>query len=289
MVTTTDVLTRRTPARSTIGVGHRPHRRSTWWSPSTTRRRDLEPSVLRLYAHLQPGFPFTLRITIADNASTDGTWAHRPTRLAASLPGVEAVHLDAEGPRPGAAPGVGGQRRHGAGLHGRRPVHRPRGAAAAGRPAAVRAQRRRDRLPAVPRRPGWCADPKRELISRCYNLLLRTTLATRFSDAQCGFKAIRADRARDLLPLVEDTGWFFDTELLVLAERAGLRIHEVPVDWVDDPDSRVDIVATARGRPARHRRGSAAAWRPAASPLSTLRSAHRPSAVGRAPPGSSAS
>ncbi|MEI2827356.1 MAG: hypothetical protein V9F04_13890 [Dermatophilaceae bacterium] len=79
--------------------------------------------------------------------------------------------------------------------------------------------------------------------------------ATRFSDAQCGFKAIRADRARELLPLVEDTGWFFDTELLVLAERAGLRIHEVPVDWVDDPDSRVDIVATATRRPAR------ASWR----------------------------
>ena len=74
--------------------------------------------------------------------------------------------------------------------------------------------------------------------------LLRGTLATRFSDAQCGFKAIRADVARQLLPLVEDTGWFFDTELLVLAERAGLRIHEVPVDWVDDPDSRVDIPAT---------------------------------------------
>ena len=86
---------------------------------------------------------------------------------------------------------------------------------------------------------------KREVISRCYNLLLRAALAPRFSDAQCGFKAIRADRARELLPLVEDTGWFFDTELLVLAERAGLRIHEVPVDWVDDPDSRVDIVATA--------------------------------------------
>ena len=45
--------------------------------------------------------------------------------------------------------------------------------------------------------------------------------------------------------MVEDTGWFFDTEMLVLAERAGLRIHEVPVDWVDDPDSRVDIVSTA--------------------------------------------
>jgi hypothetical protein len=63
--------------------------------------------------------------------------------------------------------------------------------------------------------------------------------------AQCGFKAIRADRARELLPLVEDTGWFFDTELLVLAERSGLRIHEVPVDWIEDPDSRVDIVSNA--------------------------------------------
>ena len=87
--------------------------------------------------------------------------------------------------------------------------------------------------------------PKREIISRCYNLILRSTLAARFSDAQCGFKAIRADVAHALLPHVEDTGWFFDTELLVLAERSGLRIHEVPVDWVDDPDSRVDIVSTA--------------------------------------------
>jgi hypothetical protein len=59
---------------------------------------------------------------------------------------------------------------------------------------------------------------------------------------------LQGDQARSgraLLPLTQDTGWFFDTELLVLAERAGLRIHEVPVDWIDDLDSRVDIVATA--------------------------------------------
>jgi hypothetical protein len=87
--------------------------------------------------------------------------------------------------------------------------------------------------------------PKREFISRSYNLLLKSALGARFSDAQCGFKAMRADVARELLPLVSDTGWFFDTELLVIAERAGLRIHEVPVDWVDDPDSRVDVVRTA--------------------------------------------
>ncbi|MGA7434292.1 MAG: bifunctional glycosyltransferase family 2/GtrA family protein [Solirubrobacterales bacterium] len=87
--------------------------------------------------------------------------------------------------------------------------------------------------------------PKREFISRSYNSLLRTILRSRFTDAQCGFKAVRTDAARELLADVKDQGWFFDTELLVSAERHGLRIHEVPVDWVDDPDSRVDIINTA--------------------------------------------
>jgi len=87
--------------------------------------------------------------------------------------------------------------------------------------------------------------PRRELVSRSYNAVLRSTLRTRFTDAQCGFKALRREVAATLLPLVEDDTWFFDTELLVIAERAGLRIDEVPVDWVDDPDSRVDILRTA--------------------------------------------
>ena len=88
---------------------------------------------------------------------------------------------------------------------------------------------------------------KRELISRSYNRLLRVTLRARFSDAQCGFKAIRADAARRLLPQIADQGWFFDTELLICAQRHGMRIHEVAVDWIDDPDSRVDILSTALG------------------------------------------
>jgi putative flippase GtrA len=88
---------------------------------------------------------------------------------------------------------------------------------------------------------------KRDLISRSYNRLLRVTLGARFSDAQCGFKAIRADAALRLLPQVADDGWFFDTELLVCAQRQGMRIHEVAVDWIDDPDSRVDILSTALG------------------------------------------
>jgi glycosyltransferase involved in cell wall biosynthesis len=105
--------------------------------------------------------------------------------------------------------------------------------------------------------------PKREVISRGYNLILRAILRTGCTDAQCGFKAIRADVAGQLLPLVRDESWFFDTELLVLAERARLRIHEVPVDWVDDLDSRVDILPTAladlRGV-ARLRRELARGW-----------------------------
>ncbi len=87
--------------------------------------------------------------------------------------------------------------------------------------------------------------PKRELISRAYNLILKATVHNGFSDAQCGFKAVRADVARALLPLIEDNAWFFDTELLIVAEHNGLRIHEVPVDWVDDVDSRVDVRTTA--------------------------------------------
>ncbi|HUR76046.1 MAG TPA: GtrA family protein, partial [Sporichthya sp.] len=87
---------------------------------------------------------------------------------------------------------------------------------------------------------------KREFISRSYNVMLRHTLSTKFTDAQCGFKAIRRDVAQALLPHVEDNAWFFDTELLVLAERAGLRIHEVPVDWIDDPNSTVHLYSTAR-------------------------------------------
>jgi putative flippase GtrA len=103
--------------------------------------------------------------------------------------------------------------------------------------------------------------PVREIISRAYIALVHVVLRGRFSDAQCGFKALRSDVASTLLPLVKDEEWFFDTELLVVAERIGLRIHEVPVDWVDDPDSRVDIARTIRAdlrgvwRMLRHRVG----------------------------------
>jgi glycosyltransferase involved in cell wall biosynthesis len=87
--------------------------------------------------------------------------------------------------------------------------------------------------------------PRRELISRGYNLLVKAVFHTHFSDAQCGFKAITREAARALLPLVEDNGWFMDTELLILAEKLGYRIFDFPVVWKDDPDSRVKLVRTA--------------------------------------------
>lgn len=86
---------------------------------------------------------------------------------------------------------------------------------------------------------------KRELLSRGYNCLIRVLFPRRrFSDAQCGFKALTRRAAQELVPLVRDNAWFFDTELLLLAEQAGYQIHEVPVTWVEGSDSRVRILAT---------------------------------------------
>lgn len=86
---------------------------------------------------------------------------------------------------------------------------------------------------------------KRETISRAYNLLVKAFFYTKFSDAQCGFKAITKKAAQELLPSIEDTGWFFDTELLVIGEKLGYRIFDLPVSWIEDLDSRVKIVRTA--------------------------------------------
>jgi glycosyltransferase involved in cell wall biosynthesis len=86
--------------------------------------------------------------------------------------------------------------------------------------------------------------PKREFISRCYNLFIKGVLFTHFSDAQCGFKAVSRRAVDEIIPQIEDEAWFFDTELLVLAEKEGYRIKDVPVRWIDDDDSRVKIAST---------------------------------------------
>jgi hypothetical protein len=77
------------------------------------------------------------------------------------------------------------------------------------------------------------------------NLLIKAMFRNRFSDAQCGPKAIKASVGRSLLMQVENDEWFFDTELLLLAEELGFRIYEVPVDWIEDLDGRVQISPTA--------------------------------------------
>ena len=204
----------------------------------------LAASIVRLHDYLVRRFPLSWLVTIADNASTDGTWAEA-RRLTRELDGVRATHIERKGRGralracwssssasvvaymdvdlstdldallPLVAPLLSGHSDVSIGTRLARGARVVRG-------------------------------PRREVISRGYNLILRAAFRNRFSDAQCGFKAVRADLARDLLPLIDDDGWFFDTELLVLAEHNGLRIHEVPVDWVDDPDSRVDLVRTAR-------------------------------------------
>jgi putative flippase GtrA len=211
--------------------------------PVYNEEADLPQCVHRLHAFLSSEVPYRSRITIADNASTDGTLAVAH-QLADELPDVSVIHLEEKG-RGGAlreawstsdATVVGYMDVDlSTGLSALMPLVAP---LISGH-SDVAIGSRLKRSSRVVR------GPKREFISRSYNLLLRSALGTRFSDAQCGFKAIRTDVARQLLPLVSDTGWFFDTEMLVIAERAGLRIHEVPVDWVDDPDSRVDIVRTA--------------------------------------------
>jgi putative flippase GtrA len=211
--------------------------------PVYNEERDLEPCVRRLHAHLSGTFPYPFRITIADNASTDATLAVAAA-LSRELPGVAAVHLDQKG-RGRALAAVWA--RSDAPVLAYMDVDLSTDLNALLPLVAPLISGHSDLAIGSRLSPGSrvVRGAKREIISRGYNLLLRGTLAARFSDAQCGFKAIRKDVADRLLPLVQDTGWFFDTELLVLAERTGLRIHEVPVDWVDDPDSRVDIVATA--------------------------------------------
>jgi putative flippase GtrA len=204
---------------------------------------DLPASVVRLHEFLRSEFPFTAVITIADNASTDGTWQIAQT-LADELPLVRAIHLTAKG-RGRALQDVWAASTArvvaymdvdlSTDLSALLPLIAP---LISGH-SDVAIGSRLSRASRVVR------GQKREIISRGYNLILHATLGARFSDAQCGFKAMRTECAQALLPYVRDTAWFFDTELLILSERAGLRIAEVPVDWVDDPDSRVDIVATA--------------------------------------------
>lgn len=84
---------------------------------------------------------------------------------------------------------------------------------------------------------------QRTLVSHAFNIVLKTWLGARFSDGMCGFKFLKRSALPQLMArgAVSD-GWFFSTELLLAAERLGLPVHELPVEWTDDPDSRVRMV-----------------------------------------------
>jgi putative flippase GtrA len=211
--------------------------------PVYNEEGDLANSVHRLHRYLEDNFPFTARITIADNASTDET-PRIAAQLADELTDVRMVRLEQKG-RGRALQAVWST--SDAPVLAYMDVDLSTDLAALAPLVAPLVSGHSDLAigSRLARGSRVVRGAKREVISRCYNFLLKSTLAAHFSDAQCGFKAIRADVAAQLLPHVADTGWFFDTELLVLAQRSGLRIHEVPVDWVDDADSRVDIIATA--------------------------------------------
>jgi glycosyltransferase involved in cell wall biosynthesis len=211
--------------------------------PVFNEQASLERSVRRLHRYLAAELPFSWRIVIADNASTDATPAIAQA-LADELGGVELLRIDRKG--RGRALREAWSRSDArvvcymdidlsTDLRGLLPLLAPLLSGHSDLAIGTR----------LARSARVVRGPKRELISRAYNRLLRTVLRARFSDAQCGFKAVTATAAARLLDDVRDDGWFFDTELLVLAQRRGLRIHEVPVDWIDDPDSRVDIVRTA--------------------------------------------
>ncbi|HWF16675.1 MAG TPA: glycosyltransferase [Acidimicrobiales bacterium] len=212
--------------------------------PVYNEAHQLSERIATLCEFLDQSLPFTSLVTIVDNGSTDGT-AIVARRLAASLDGVQAITLDRKGRGYALRQAWEASTAEvvaymdvdlSTSLTGLMPlvasVLSGHGDVAVGTRLARGARVVRG--------------AKRELISRAYSLLVRMSQRSRISDFQCGFKALRRECALKLLPLVEDDAWFFDTELLVTAERLGMRVSEIPVEWVDDPDSRVQILSTAR-------------------------------------------
>lgn len=212
--------------------------------PVYNEQRVLASSIRHLSSYLEHSFPLPTMITIVDNASTDDTPA-LAAHLATELSGVRMIRLEDKG-RGGAVRTAWNRSEAqivaymdvdlSTSLDALLPLVAP---LLTGHSEIAIGTRLRSGARVVRSR-------HREVISRAYNLLLKVALKTRFSDAQCGFKATRSDVARKLLTEVEDDGWFFDTELLVCAERHGMRISEVSVDWVENSDSRVKILRTAK-------------------------------------------
>ena len=211
--------------------------------PVYNEARQLAASVTALRAFLDTKFPLATVVTVVDNASTDDTWTIA-SGLASSLTGVQALHLDQKGRGRALRAAWMASRAQvvaymdvdlATGLEALLPLVAP---LLSGHSDVAIGTRLAPGAHVV-------RGARREIISRSYNLLLKIALSNSCSDAQCGFKALRREAVELVLPLVDDQAWFFDTEVLITAQRLGLRVHEVPVDWVDDLDSRVAVATTA--------------------------------------------
>lgn len=210
--------------------------------PVYNEEATLPRSIDRLTDFLANHLSNPWRVTIADNASTDGTRAVSQ-ELSAGYPNVHYYHLPQKGR---------GRALRAVWLESQADIvsymdvdlstdlnHFPQlvEALESGYQVAVGSRLSRDSQ--VTRA------FKREFISRSYNLLIRSMFFTPFPDAQCGFKALTRQAAQTIIPSIENNNWFFDTELLIIASKRGYRIKSVPVKWDDDPTSTVNITSTA--------------------------------------------
>lgn len=210
--------------------------------PVYNEERVLAQSIATLREFLEGNLPPGWRIVIADNASTDKTWEIAQA-LSQKHPDVVSLHLDEKGR---------GQALRRAWLGSSAEIVSYMDVDLStdldAFPKLIQAIEEGYHVAVGSRlMPGSSVRRsfKREFTSRGYNFLIKAMLRAKFSDAQCGFKALSAEAARELVPLIQDQEWFFDTELLILAQRKGYRIREVPVAWIEDPDSRVSIAKTA--------------------------------------------
>ena len=203
----------------------------------------LAESVANLRDFLSEGFPHQWRIVVADNASTDGTLAVAQ-KLAQKHPDVASFNIPQKGR---------GRALKAAWLSSAADIVSymdvDLSTELTAFPTLIEAIAGEGYDIAIGSRLSRGSDIrrslKREITSRGYNVMIKALFFTRFSDAQCGFKAVSLRAVRELVPLIENNEWFFDTELLILAEKAGYRVKEIPVHWLEDPDTRVDIAKTA--------------------------------------------
>lgn len=212
--------------------------------PVYNEERALPGSIAELHAFLEAHVPARWRIVIADNASVDAT-PEVGRALAAQYDRVEYLRLEQKGRgralrRAWSTSDADIVSYMDVDLSTNLDAFVPLVTAIAEGGYDVAIGSRLTRGARVTRQ--W----KRELISRGYNLLIRLFFPRRtFADAQCGFKAVSRRAVDELLPLVENNHWFFDSELLLRALQRGYRVAEVPVAWIEDLDTRVKIAKTA--------------------------------------------